>query len=155
MSEFKRDGFENLGEVIHPPLEIEQVDKGLKQTLARLWGWNYLKGRFQKLICDVDGRLMVSSDATKADAANQSVVIVPVGGIGVLAANPQRRQVIIQNVGAADAHIVFGNAAALSPAMVLKPNVAFTDDIYVGAIVAMTSAGVTNLEVTEMTTTID
>lgn len=155
MLHFIRSHFENMGEETSEPLPIEEIESGYKQTLSRLWAWNYLLDRFQKLICDVDGRLLVSSEATKATDATQSDVNVTNLGVNVLSANGSRRQMIIQNTGVLDAYITFGSTPTLHPGMLLKANVAYSDDVYVGQVTAITVAGVTVLDVVEMITDID
>jgi len=151
MVKFVRQNFQYYDEELTDELKPQEIEEGYVQTLARLFAYNYLRNTFSKIICDVDGRLLVSTEPTKADEATQSSVDVTVAGETVVAANSLRRQLIIQNTGNIDAYITFGDAPETDNAMLLKPNVAFTDAVYIGKITAKTVGGTTHLHVVEMT----
>jgi len=101
-------------------------------------------------LCDTDGRLFVSTSPNKADEANHSMVVADADGEGILVANLDRKLFVIQNVGAVDAYISFGEATVIATAQVLSPGIALSSESWIGSIFCKTLADTTELRVLEV-----
>lgn len=149
LSQIKLANFNNIGKVIDPPLPPQEIENGLKQTLARLLGWNYLRDRFDFLITDADGRLLVSTDPTKSEDVTHSVVSVTTSSGEVLAALPTRRAFTILNNGSVVVYFQLGTPAATDTSMPLNPGISWSDTLYIGQVTAIVSSGTCELRVLE------
>jgi len=149
MSDVKLPNFDNIGVVVEPQLQHQTVDGGLKQTLARLLGWNYLRQQFEFLKCTSDGVLLVSTEATKCELASHSVVTVETTSALVLAAHPARRSFTLMNNGSVPVYFQLGATALLASSMVLNAGISWSDDLYVGQVAAIVETGDCELRVLE------
>lgn len=144
-------GFDNHNFNVEPPISPLEIEELLKFVVSHLVGWNYLAKRWDMLICDSDGRLLVSSSKTKSDTGANSKVSVAVANTTLLADNPNRKQLVLQNTGAQNVYVNFGTVVDITVDMILEPNVSYTDEIYTGPLTGKVSAGTCDVRIVEMT----
>ena len=88
------------------PIEADEI---FKQSLSYLLGWIATKKAWTPILADNDGRMLVTSSATRTDIAINSKVVVSTSPDDALAANANRKQYIITNFGAENVIIRFGD----------------------------------------------
>ena len=129
---------------------LPELSDDIQRTLARLLGFHETSAKFKLLLCDTDGRLLVSSSATQASTATNSVQTVDATGETLLNDNTSRKQYIIQNLGTADIYITFGDTPATATGFKLVPDAVFADDVYTGKVTAITVSGSADVRIVEM-----
>lgn len=149
MAKSTKPGFGDSDIGMSPYLPFPNLSEDIQQTLARLLGWDYLSFVYRSLIVDSDGRLLVSTSPTKSDSAVNSAVTVDNVGVTLLANNPLRKSYVIQNLGANIVYVRFGLVPLVATGIAVDTNGVLTDDIYTGIITAITSAGNSDVRITE------
>lgn len=150
MAKAIKRGFYDVNFLVIPRERDEDISDNIQQTLSRLLGFDDSNNRFDLVKIDTDGRLLVSSSQTKTDSANNSQVAPTTSDITVLAANPDRKQYIIQNVGGVDVYLNFGATVVTGTDMLLAAGATFIDEIYQGTVTGKTISGTADLRVVEM-----
>lgn len=137
-------------------LELEPYDRSpvisddIQQSLTRLMGWDDNNNIWRSALVDVEGKLKVSSSATQTDIASNGLAVVGVASIALAAANPDRRQIIIQNKGTVAIYIGFGVTPVVGTHFEIPVNGTFADDVFTGIINAIASLAAQNVIVVEM-----
>lgn len=151
MGNFVDKGLSEHTVEITPPPGILDIEMLYKMVLSHLFGWDDNRDQWRQVSVDSDGRILVSTSPTKGDEANHSTTTVTTTATAILASNPDRTQMIIQNIGANNVYINFGEDGNTGTGMLLAPNVSFTDNIFTGFVSGITSSGTSSLRIVEMT----
>jgi len=125
------------------------VDEKLIQSFARLLIWDSSNEIWKLALSDADGRLLVTTSATQASVANQPQINVALVSIQLLAANPSRRLVIIQNLGANPIFVNFGSTALAASGLQIGSGQTFIDDHTNGVINAIALVGSNDVRIVE------
>lgn len=145
-----KDGFANNDLQLDPYERKPKISDEITQTIARLLGWHDTSKQYRSILSDADGRLLVSSSPTQSSAATNSQASVGVASSQLLAANPLRKQYIIQNLGSVAIYIAFGTAAIVATHFQLPAGGIFADDVWVGAIFAISTLAAQDVRIVEM-----
>jgi hypothetical protein len=121
----------------------------IQPVLSRLIAWDNANEIFKLVGLDSDGRLLVSSGSTKTKTFNESDPSIGTSAVSILAENNNRKQYLIQNVSDTDIYIGFTSSVTTSLGYKLVPDATFGDDVYLGAIYAITSVASKSLRVIE------
>lgn len=126
-----------------------ETSENLQKALSFGLVYDYANEAWVRPISDTDGRLLVSTSPTKASNAPISSPALALASFLVLAANPNRKAVMIQNESGNDVYITFSDSNATVNDFLLKSGVIFIDDVYLGEIngIALVASG--NLTVVE------
>lgn len=133
-------------EVDHYP----EISTDIQSTLDRLMGFDANNEQFNLLLCDSDGRLLVSTSATQGASAVNSAPVVGVATTILLAANLSRKIVYIFNNGTSPIFVTYGVPATLALGFPIAPGGAFIEDRYLGAINAISSIAGQDTRVVEI-----
>ncbi len=133
-----------------PRLPIEAEDK-FWQVLSYGLFWHEASNRWKRPLCDVDGRLLVSTSPTKSNECVQSKPAPTNVSSTVLSSNSSRKQMIIQNTGSVAVYLKFDDSAATTNDFKLDVGATLIDDVYYGEVRAITASGTGELRVAEYT----
>jgi hypothetical protein len=126
------------------------VSDDIQQTLSRLLGWDRNSQLWRLVETDVDGRLLVSTDATKVSVGTNSAVSVGVASTAILAANNTRRYFVLYNNGTVPIAIEYDTTAVLATGLLIPVGGMYSDDGYVGAISGIASVAAQDVRVLEV-----
>lgn len=144
--DFLKMNFETLVDLDAPVTINSETTKGLSFIL----GWDYTNERWARLLSDSDGRLLVSTGQTKTETNTSSNPTVTSSDLEILQANPDRKQVYIQNLGTDNVYLGFGETASVSDGFVLFPKMTIIEDVFIGSIHAIAASGSHILHIQEM-----
>ena len=82
-----------------------------------------------------------TTDATASSASAPSVLALTTTAATVLAANPKRRSLTIQNNSGATVYIGYGTGLTTGNGLQLANGEVLVEEVYTGAVWAMTSSG--------------
>lgn len=141
----KQTGYE-FDEIINLP----DLDPKLLQALTYLIGYSDDTERFELLAVDSDRRLLVSSGSIKTDDGNISRPSIDNTADVILNANPDRKKMIIQNVGTVTVYLGFTNTVTTATGFPLPVNAVWEDENWIGALYGITASIANELSVIEM-----
>lgn len=150
MAESYKDGFGNTDLQLDPYDKKPTISDNIQQTIARLLGWHAASLTYKTILADTDGRLLVSSSPTQSALATSSQANVLLVSVQLLAANPNRKQYILENLGANPIFLGFGSNAIAASGFSLPSGGIFADDVWVGAITAIALVGSNDVRIVEM-----
>ena len=130
--------------------QLPNISSDVQQTLSRILVWDESNKEFLFLRSDTDGRLQVTGSASTSDQANNSSVTVNNVSTTIAAANPDRKSILIQNLGTQEVYFELASVALVAIGIELKTNQIFETSIYTGAISGITSAGSSDVRVVEI-----
>lgn len=129
------------------PVEAETL---YHQALSYILGYITTKKQWKPLICDTDGRLLVSTSSTKSNTTTQSKPAPTTSSAVILSENTSRKLMIIENTGSVDVYLAFRQGAATTNDFKLVPSATYIDDVYYGEVRGITASGTGELRVVEM-----
>jgi hypothetical protein len=135
-------------ELDEPKIEGKLSDD-LQDTLARLAGWYDAGKTFKKVNVDSQGRLLVSLNAGQIGNLSTSKPAVAAVAVKLLDANINRRRWEIRNNGVSDVAWGVDNSVTLANGVTLGVGQLDGDDVYIGALWAISSAAGATLTVIE------
>jgi len=136
-------------QVVNPEL-YPDISDAIQQTLDRLLGYDVGNGQYKTLVCDSDGRLLVSTSALATSNANNSAATVGVASAQVVGANANRKSIYFCNNGTAVIYLGYGIDATLITGFPLPVGGYLFEDKYLGAIFAISTVAAQNLRVLEI-----
>jgi glucose/arabinose dehydrogenase len=142
-------GFNDTENSLHPYSPNIKVDNFIQQALSRLMGFDALNHIWRNLKTDQDGRLYVSTSASQNATAVNSAVTVAQVSIQLLAANPNRKQLVIQNLGANNIFFTYGATAIAATGIAVQNNQTYIDNSYVGVVTAISLVGNNDVRILE------
>lgn len=134
-----RGGFSKTNLQIDPVERYPDISSDIQSTLARLMGFDPNNEQFNLLLCDSDGRLLISSSASVAASANNAAAVVGIATTVLLVANPSRKAAYIYNNGTVTIYTMYGNPATLALGFPIPPAGVFIEDRYLGQINAIST----------------
>ena len=132
--------------------KVKEVDNKITFSVSHLFGYDYLRSQWTKLTADTDGRLLVSSGATKTTNNTNSQVPVDTTVTPIASVRPNRIEVWIQNTGNEDVRVLFNDIIDDSIGIVLVPNQTFIIDTMSSALYAICDANSTTLNIIDIYT---
>ena len=135
-----------LADFIRSPLEVQEQ---FVQALGYTLGWHSESNRWKRILVDSDGRQLVSTSPTKSNTCSHSNPTVTSSSSTILSQNSDRKQVIIQNVGAYPVYIRFGSSAAQTTDFKLVAGATYIDDVYYGELRAVSDLNDVELNIME------
>lgn len=138
-------GFGNVDIVPDKLFYQPDISEDIQQSLSRLLGWDALNEIFKLLGVDAEGRLLVSSGATKTDTITYTIIEVETTATLVVNQNNNRKQYLLQNLSGSVTWIGFDGNVDENLGYKLAVDASFGDDVYVGAIYALNTTGNANL----------
>lgn len=143
------DGFNTTDQGLQPYNPDIAIDDKLLQALVRLLGFDAANKTWRALKTDQDGRLYVTTAPTQGLNVSQSVVSVLNTQTTILAANPSRRQMIIQNLGSAAIYLGLGNTVTTATGLQIPSNGIFIDERFLGAVYGISGTSGQDVRVAE------
>lgn len=143
------DGFNTLDLGLQPYQKDIVIADKLDQALARLLGFDVNNKTWRTLKTDSDGRLYVTTAPTQTNVAPQSNPTVGLAQSAILAANPSRKLMIIQNLGAAPIYIGFGNNITTATGFQIAAGQTFIDDHFLGVVNAISGVAAQDVRIVE------
>ena len=121
--------------------KIKKVDDKLTFSVSHLFGFDYLRSQWNKLITDSEGRLIVSSGATTT--RNCEISEPNVDGSPSLVANyrENRKELWIHNSSGFDLYLLFDDSAGLTSGMLIPKDATFIFTVYIGEMYMINNSG--------------
>lgn len=135
--------------IYRPQQKQPKLNLDLETNISILVGYFPSGNRFGRVLVDTDGRLLVTTGASKTGTGNTSAVVVGVASVALLADNPNRRSYAIKNLGANMIYLGFGTGGVVATGYPVLPNQEFADDTFTGAINAISSVAGNDVRVLE------
>lgn len=143
------DGFNTLDIGVQPYLKDIAISDNLQQTLDRLMAFDLPNKTWRTLKSDSDGRLYVTTAPTQTSTAPQSNPTVGVAQSAILAANPSRKLMMIQNLGSNAIYIGFGNNITTVTGFQIPSGATFIDDHFLGVVNAISGTAGQDVRIVE------
>lgn len=136
-------------QVINPDLNPD-ISEGISQTLTRLLGYDPSNLQYKTLVCDSDGRLLVSTSALATTVSVNSAASIGIASSVVVNANSNRKSVYLYNNSANTIYLGYGLAATLATGFPIPSGSAIFEDKFLGSIYAITTVAAQELRVLEI-----
>lgn len=145
-----QDNFANLDSGIFNRNPYPDISEDVQQTLSRSYAYDAGNGINRRILCDSDGRLLVSTSASTSAAANNSQITVSLVSVQLVAANGSRKYLAIENLGANPIYIVLGSVALVATGFQIPSGGIWIEDRYLGAINAIATIAGNDVRIQEV-----
>lgn len=149
MAKSNVDGFGRTNMGLEPMKLDPQVSEDIIQSLCRDMGFDYQNHEWRALATDLDGRLIISMSGVAINQAIGAAVNMNVAAAILLAANPNRRQVLIYNNGGLTFYLGFNNGVLAANGMPMPAGASYIDNIYTGEYWGISPGGACNVRYME------
>lgn len=125
-------GFGNTVNDIEPLKPIPDISENIQQTLTRLMLWDNVNKIWRDAASDIDGRLIISMSGVSLNQANFGVVGAAALASLIFPVNPNRREIVFENVSTTDLWIGFNNALTTVNGFRIPRGGIYSNDRYTG-----------------------
>lgn len=129
-----KNGFYDVDGILLPFERNYPITNNIQQTLSKITGFDANNALNRLLVCDSDGRLLVSLSPTQTSTGNISQLVMDGTTQGALAANPSRKLLTIANRGAAIIKMSFVSPVGASNFFTIPVGGVYSNDRYLGTI---------------------
>lgn len=144
-----RDGFGNIDIELKPYEPQPEIESGVKQTLARLVGWDSGNKTFRLVSVNSDGQISTTQTLSGADVASYSKTVVNTTVTNIVQANASRKRLIITNNHNDTLYIGFDESVTVSTGFPLNTGEQLSLTEYSGAVYGIMDVAIGDARVLE------